>query len=89
MMNREEIKNLADYLDKLSDSIPQGNWPVKDAVSFACIELRMYLRLGMKGKDFDKALTFAKSIPRTEDFDSIEIIRWQLHNKDYQNYMPV
>ena len=88
-MNRNEIKDLADYLDKLAETIPQGNWPVKDAVSFACIDLRMFLRTGVKSSDFEKALTFAKSIPKTDDFDSIEIIRWQLHNKDYQNYMPI
>lgn len=88
-MERDKITDLANYLDELAETIPQGNWPVKDAVTFACIELRMFLRTGVKGKDFDKALTFAKSVPVTDDFDSIEIIRWQLHNKDYQKYMPV
>ena len=87
-MEKNKISDLADYLDKLADSIPIGNWPVKDAVKFACIELRMFLRTGIKGKHFNNALTFAESIPKTDDFDSIEIIRWQLQNNDYKKYIP-
>ncbi|MEP4948864.1 MAG: hypothetical protein ABJU26_15135, partial [Flavobacteriaceae bacterium] len=78
-MNKEEIKNLADYLEKLSDCIPNGLWSLKDAVSFTCIELRMYARFGKKGKDFEKALEFAKSIPIVDDFNSDKIITWQLN----------
>jgi len=87
-MEKQELKALADYLDKLADTIPNGLWALKDAVSFACIEIRMFLRFNKKGADFDKALKFAKSIPKHEDLNHDEIIKWQLYDKQYLEYMP-
>lgn len=86
---REQIIELANFLDKVADEIPQGQGlsELKDAVSFACIDLRMHLR-GVTGPRFQKALHFAQSIPKVDDVEDDKLTRWMIHDEKYLEYFP-
>lgn len=87
-MKKEELTELAGYIDELGDKIPNGLSHLKDAVNFACIEIRMHARFRTETPDLSKAIEFAKSIPKVDDFDDPVITDWMLHNTDFLKYMP-
>jgi hypothetical protein len=87
-MTRIEVKPLADYLLKVAEKIPQGLSGLKDAVSFAAFELNIYASKGIKTKTFEKALTFARTIPQVKDLNEDNFAGWMLHDREYLLYLP-
>ena len=60
---------------------------LKDACTFAALDIGMYWRFQTKTKDFDKAVAFAKSIPVFEDLNSDDACGWMLHDEEHLKYM--
>lgn len=85
-MDKQELKQLTDYLHKLCDEIPRGLSSLKDALTFTLLDLTAYWRHDIKTKDLNKALTFAKSIPKFDDFNSDECCAWMLNDEEYIKY---
>lgn len=88
-MDKKELLTTANYLNKLIDHIPHGLWALKDAVSFACIDIGFYIKVGVKCEDWDTMIEFVSNIPVVEDWEDEKLTHWMIHNKDYQNYMPI
>jgi hypothetical protein len=88
MKTTAEIKTMCEYLHQLCDEIPQGLSGLKDALTFALLDLTAYWRHGIRMKDFDKALKFAESIPVFDDFNSDECCGWMLHDEEHLTYLP-
>ena len=84
-LSRAEVTELACYLEKLADEIPKG-LPLKSTILFAILDLTTYGGQGLKGKDFYKALFFARSIPRFDDFDSDECAAWMINDVEHLKY---
>ena len=87
-MNREEAKLLANRMDEICDRVPNGLSHLKDALTFAIMDLRMYSQFDFKGSKFIKAVAFAKSIPEFADYDSSEFFEWEMQDEEYLKYMP-
>ena len=86
MENKAEIKELADYLKKINDKVPFGLSRLKDTLTFAEMDLRICARLEIGFKKYDKALAFARSIPKFEDLESEEFIDWKLDDVEHLKY---
>ena len=87
-MSSTEIKPLAQYLLRVAEKIPNGLSGLKDAVSFAAFELNIYASNGVKTTTFNKALTFARTIPQVEDLNDDDFAGWMLHDREYLRYLP-
>jgi hypothetical protein len=86
-MNNQELKDLAAYLDKVADAIPKGLSQLKDAVSFATIDLNAYAYQGIRISTYSKSLEFALSIPKVEDLEGDELTHWMLHDMKFLEYL--
>lgn len=82
------MKLLADKVSKICDQVPNGLSGLKDALTFAQMELLMNFRFGKEGSTFAKALNFAKSIPDFTDYDSAEFFEWMMEDEEHLKYMP-
>lgn len=87
-MDREEAKLLANRLDEICDNVPNGLSHLKDALTFAIMDLRMYTKFGHKSSSFEKAVAFGKSIPQFGDYDSCEFFDWEMQDEEHLKYMP-
>lgn len=87
-MKTEELNELIEYLNQVADAISNGLPQLKDAVSFAVIDLAMYVK-GYGGRHYSKALTFALTIPRVTDLKSEPFFDWMLNDKKHLEYMPL
>lgn len=85
-MSKQELKELIDYLNKLTDSVPRGLSNLKDALTFTILDLTAYWRHDIRMKSLNKALAFAESIPRFTDLDSDECCGWMLHDEEHCKY---
>lgn len=83
---KEELNNLADYLQRVADEIPDGLRDLRDVVSFVTLDLRMYSQKGIKSHSFDKALAFAATVPRVEDVEDDILTHWMLEDQEYLKY---
>lgn len=78
-LTKEQIRELAAYLnDKVFPALPCGLPQLRDAVLFAALDLNVYWRFGKITQDFEKALTFACSIPVVEDTDCESFTAWMI-----------
>lgn len=84
-MTAQEVKELATYLDKVADAIPSGLSHLKDAVSFASIDLA----IGGRGPNFSKAVSFALTIPRVTKIEDDRLTEWMLHDTKHLEYFPL
>jgi hypothetical protein len=82
-----ETRPLVKYMNALCDEVPRGLSSLKDALTFALLDLSMYNRFSIKSATFDKALAFARSIPHFDDIKSEECAGWMLHDEEHLKYM--
>ena len=85
-MEKAEIKEMIDYLDKVADQIPRGLAGLSDAVSFAMLDLIASYRHNIKTKAYDKALAFAKSIPKVKHFQTATFTSWMINDQEHLKY---
>jgi len=85
-MEKAEIKEMIDYLAKVADQIPRGLSELSDAVSFALLDLIALYRHNIKTGAFDKAIAFAKSIPKVEHFQTATFTSWMINDQEHLKY---
>ncbi|WP_342086073.1 hypothetical protein [Dyadobacter sp. OTU695] len=88
LMDKQQVKLLADKISEICDHVPNGLSGLKDALTFAQMELLMNFRFGKQGSTFQKALIFAKSIPDFTDYDSGEFFDWMMQDEEHLKYLP-
>lgn len=82
-----DIRLFVKEMDALLEEIPNGLSRLKDALTFAMLDLNMFTRFGHKSSSFQKALTFARSIPPFVDVKSDECTNWMLNDEEHLKYM--
>jgi len=86
-METQDIRKLVEHMNSVADHVPNGLSLLKDTLSLAMLDLNMYVRMGIKGRSFQKALTFARSIPQFENFDGEAFDHWLLNDEEHIKYM--
>ncbi len=85
---RQEVRELADYLEKVVERIPRGLSHLKDALTFALIDLDCYAIGLYRTSTYRQALDFAQSIPRVEDLEGDTFTTWMLNDLEHRKYLP-
>lgn len=83
LINKEELKELTDYLYRVSFTIPAGLPDLRHAIDMALLDLLVFLRTGNKKPGFERALTFAQSIPRVTDWGDEAFTNWMIHDVEH------
>ena len=84
----QEIKELAEYMGKVVDEIPTGLKDLKDAATFALFDINCFVIKGIKTSTYNKALAFAKSIPRIDNVEDDALTTWMFNDQEYKKYLP-
>jgi hypothetical protein len=87
-MDKQQVKLLANKVSEICDHVPAGLSGLKDALTFAQMELLMNFRFGKEGSTFAKALNFAKSIPEFSDYEGAEFFEWMMEDEEHLKYLP-
>ena len=87
-MDKQHAKQLAAKLSEICNRVPAGLSHLKDALTFAEMDLLMYYRFGKQNSAFTKAVAFANSIPTFSDYDSSEFSEWMMEDEEHIKYMP-
>lgn len=85
-MEKIEIKELCNYLNRLSKTFLDKNHELGEAISFSFMEMNHFLKTGKKNSDFEEILKYAKSIPKFKNFESLEFKKWVDNNQISNNY---
>lgn len=85
-LTRDEILQLVGFMNSLCEEIPNGLSSLKDALTFAMLDLSMFTRFGHKSVSYQNALDFAQSIPHFDDVKSDACTYWMLNDQEYLKY---
>jgi len=86
-MNKNEVKELLDYMNAVGAHVPRGLSSLNEAMTFAILDLTAYYRFGSQLSSFHKAIAFGKTIPKFTDLKSEECASWMLHDVEHMKYL--